>query len=80
MLTMSLSSVTVILAIVLHLLSCTSQVVEYCVVPDASTDCDGCPLPLNKTPCHTLQYYANNSNFTDNSIFHFLKGEHTLET
>ena len=39
-----------------------------------------CPLLLNNAPCNTLQYYANNSNFTSNSIFHFLEGEHTLST
>ena len=56
-----------------------SQSLDYCVVPDTG-DCDDCPLLLNNAPCNTLQYYANNSNFTSNSIFHFLEGEHTLST
>ena len=56
-----------------------SQSLDYCVVPDTG-DCDDCPLLLNNAPCNTLQYYANNSNFTSNSIFHFLEGEHTLNT
>ena len=56
-----------------------SQSLDYCVVPDTE-DCDDCPLLLNNAPCNTLQYYANNSNFTSNSIFHFLAGEHTLST
>ena len=56
-----------------------SQSFDYCVVPDTG-DCDDCPLLLNNAPCNTLQYYADNSNFTSNSIFHFLEGEHTLST
>ena len=56
-----------------------SQSLDYCVVPDTG-DCDDCPLLFNNAPCNTLQYYANNSNFTSNSIFHFLEGEHTLST
>ena len=27
-------------------------------------------------PCYTLQYYVNNSNFSSNSTFLFLKGSH----
>ena len=68
--------------IVVALLLClcpVSQSLDYCVVPDTG-DCDDCPLLLNNAPCNTLQYYANNSNFTSNSIFHFLVGEHTLST
>ena len=56
-----------------------SQSLDYCVVPDTG-DCDDCQLLLNNAPCNTLQYYANNSNFTSNSIFHFLEGQHTLST
>ena len=54
-----------------------SQSLDYCVIPDAG-DCGDCPF--NNAPCHTLQYYANNSNFTSNTIFHFFEGEHTLST
>lgn len=42
-------------------------------------DCDDCPH--NAAPCHTLHYYATNSNFTtSNAIFYFLEGEHVLES
>ena len=54
-----------------------SQSLDYCIIPDAG-DCGDCPF--NNAPCHTLQYYANNSNFTSNTVFHFLRGEHTLST
>ena len=30
-------------------------------------------------PCYTLQYYVNNSNFSSNSTFLFLKGLHILQ-
>lgn len=50
------------------------------MVPDAGVDCSGCPLLLGNAPCHTLQYYAANSNFTSNAVFHFLEGEHALDT
>ena len=30
-------------------------------------------------PCYTLQYYVNNSNFSSNSTFLFLKGSHILQ-
>lgn len=53
------------------------QGVEYCVVPDA-VDCDNCPV--SNAPCHTLQYYATNFNLTSNAAFHFLEGEHVLDT
>ena len=69
-------------ASVVALLLClcpVSQSLDLCVVPDTG-DCEDCPLLVNNTPCNTLQYYANNSNFTSNSIFHFLEGEHTLNT
>lgn len=32
------------------------------------------------TPCHFLQYYADHSSFTNNSMFLFLEGEHFLES
>ena len=32
------------------------------------------------SPCHSLQYYANHSNFTSNSRFLFLEGEHHLDS
>ena len=33
----------------------------------------------HRQPCHTLQYYVNNSNFSSNSTFLFLKGSHILQ-
>ena len=42
----------------------------------SATECSS----ADNSPCHSLQYYANNSNFTNNSIFHFLQGQHHLET
>ena len=42
----------------------------------STTECSS----ADNSPCHSLQYYANNSNITSNSIFHFLHGQHHLET
>ena len=44
----------------------------------STTECSS--ASSDNSPCHSLQYYANNSNFTSNSIFHFLQGQHHLET
>ena len=40
---------------------------------------DGTPCP-DSTLCHDISHYANNSDFffTNNSMFHFLKGNHIL--
>ena len=38
------------------------------------------PTHFSNAPCHTLQYIASFSNFTSNTIFHFLEGKHTLST
>ena len=38
-----------------------------------STECPG-------SPCYSLQYYANHSSFTSNSVFHFMVGEHDLSS
>ena len=67
-----------LLAVCILCLCPASQSLDYCVVPDAG-DCNDCPLLLNAS-CNTLQYYANNSIFTNNSIFHFIEGEHNLST
>ena len=42
----------------------------------STTECSS----ADNSPCHSLQYYTNNSYFTSNSIFHFLQGQHHLET
>ena len=53
---------------------CSSSLKEFYVKPTGSTA--ECP-----SPCHSLQDYANNSNFTANSSkFIFLEGEHNLDT
>ena len=36
--------------------------------------------PSGDSPCHSLQYYANHSSFTNNSRFLFLEGEHHLDS
>ena len=41
----------------------------------STTEC-----PSGDSPCHSLQYYANHSNFTNNSRFLFLEGEHHLDS
>ena len=46
------------------------------VKPTVSTT--GCPS--ENFPCFSLQYYADHSNFTNNSVFFFLEGEHHLES
>ena len=54
---------------------------EYCVAPVVNQPpCEDkmCPC-AGHSPCHTLQYYVENSNFTSNSTFCFLQGEHTLD-
>ena len=49
----------------------------YHVKPTAgpTTEC-----PSGDSPCHSLQYYANHSSFTNNSRFLFLEGEHHLDS
>ena len=41
----------------------------------STTEC-----PSGDSPCHSLQYYANHSNFTNNSRSLFLEGEHHLDS
>ena len=65
-------------AILLAVLSdrglCSPSLREFYVKPTGSRA--GCPYP-----CHSLKYYADNSNFTtNNSKFIFLEGEHHLDT
>ena len=47
----------------------------YYVKPSEAEQCS-----LHRQPCHTLQYYVNNSNFSSNSTFLLLKGVHTLHS
>ena len=43
--------------------------------PTTDSEC-----PSGDSPCHSLQYYANHSSFTNNSRFLFLEGEHHLDS
>ena len=66
--------------VLLLLCHCTvSKTLDYCVVPNIG-DCGNCPSHFSNAPCHTLQYIASYSDFTSNTIFHFLEGKHTLST
>ena len=56
------------------------QVSDYCVKPTGpTTECGG-NTSCEGSPCHSLEYYASHSNFTNNSRFLFLEGEHHLDT
>ena len=64
--------------VVLLLLAVSSSVgaekVFYVKPTLPTTEC-----PSGDSPCHSLQYYANHSSFTNNSRFLFLEGEHHLD-
>ena len=54
---------------------------EYYVSPDSDKHNSSCNPPApDASPCHTLQYYTDNENFTSNAVFFFLQGEHTLSS
>ena len=55
-----------------------TQVVKVFYVKPTVAPTTGCPS--GDSPCHSLQYYANHSNFTNNSRFLFLEGEHHLDS
>ena len=69
----------VLLVILLHQGLCSisdSPLKVFYVKPTVPrTEC-----PSGDSPCHSLQYYANHSNFTSNSRFLFLEGEHHLDS
>ena len=48
--------------------------VFYVVPTEPATEC-----PSGDSPCHSLQYYVDHSNFTNNTMFLFMKGEHYLD-
>ena len=55
---------------------CSSSDYVFYVKPTVpTTEC-----PSGDSPCHSLQYYANHSSFTNNSRFLFLEGEHHLDS
>ena len=58
----------------MFLMACGSNDETWSVYYVKPSEAEECPQP-----CHTLQYYVNNSNFSSNSTFLFLKGLHTLQ-
>ena len=74
-----IAAVLVVLSLLAHGLTLEiPQVVKvFYVKPTVppTTDC-----PSGDSPCHSLQYYANHSSFTNNSRFLFLEGEHHLDS
>ena len=69
-----LFAISVLLVSVLdHGLCYLSAEVFYVKPFSPTTEC-----PSGDFPCHSLQYYANHSSFTNNSRFLFLEGVHTL--
>ena len=56
-----------------------NKLTEYFVKADSSFESSSL-CPPGSVMCHTLQYYANHSNFTNNSVFYFLEGEHLLSS
>ena len=64
-----------LLAALFYLLSLTAGDVYYVYSPNSH---DNCPIDY---PCYNLSYYVNNSElyFTDDTIFYFQEGIHTLE-
>lgn len=59
--------------LLLSLSLCCSAVEVFYVKPAGNTT--DCP-----SPCRPFQYYVDHSNFTNNSKFLFLEGEHHLDT
>ena len=55
------------------------QVIKVFYVKPTVAPTTECPSG-DSIPCHSLQYYANHSNFTNNSKFLFLEGEHHLDS
>ena len=72
----ALASMKAVLLLALLLVTSSSICAVQVFYVGSTTECSS----ADNSPCHSLQYYANNSNFTRNSIFHFLQGQHHLET
>ena len=70
------ATVLVFLSLLAHILTLEIPQVFY-VKPTVAptTEC-----PSDDSPCHSLQYYANHSSFTNNNRFLFLEGEHHLDS
>ena len=71
-------SVLVVLSLLAHGLTLEIPQVEVFYVKPTVAPTTGCPS--GDSPCHSLQYYVNHSNFTNNSRFLFLEGEHHLDS
>lgn len=53
----------------------------FCVKPaDSVSGCSANSQCSEDFPCHFLKHYVSHSNFTNNSIFYFLEGEHRLDS
>ena len=72
----ALASMEAVLLLALLLVTSSSICALQVFYVGSTTECSS----ADNSPCHSLQYYANNSNFTNNSIFHFMQGQHHLET
>ena len=66
-----------ITSVILYIYSGDVTASEYYV----SADPNGVPCPHTYLPCHNLSYYTTDykSYFTDDTIFYFLEGAHTLQ-
>ena len=73
---MTWCSIYLITSVILHIYSEYSTASEYYV----SADHNRIPCPTH-TPCHKLSYYVSNYTtfFTNNTIFYFQEGSHSLE-
>ena len=73
--TIIVSVVSLLTAVSLAACSNDERWSVYYVRPSEPKQCS-----LHLQPCYTLQYYVNNSNFSSNSTFLFLKGSHALHS
>ena len=76
---MAQSTLVLVAALLINMLSYCSAENVYCVTPTA-TSCSSCPH--NSTHCTTLSEYAQEAEmyFTSNTTMVFLPGDHTLDT
>ena len=74
---MSWCHIYYMILVILYIYSGYVTASEYYV----SADPNGVPCPHTHLPCHNLSYYTTDytSYFTDDAIFYFLEGAHTLQ-
>ena len=74
---MSWCHIYYIISVILYILNGNVTANEYFV----SAAPNGVPCPTTDLPCHNLSYYVADyvSYFTDDTIFYFLEGTHTLQ-